>query len=183
MKNKKLSGMIDALDYAGLGLHIWDLTPKTIEYFEKVIPFTRTTQRIICTKYNAIKLLTAATCLFVSGHCLARLAHLIFFHRLVAAKKWLRYVLLAVAALIIIGSLVIICTFVFACRPIGKAWDISASGSCMDRSAIFVALAALNICSDICLFILPIPVVFDLRISGAQKAKFMAFLFLICRSV
>lgn len=41
--------MVDALDYAGLGLHIWDLTPKTIEYFEKVIPFTRTTQHIICT--------------------------------------------------------------------------------------------------------------------------------------
>lgn len=130
-----------------------------------------------------MKLLIAATCLFVSGLCLARLAHLIFFHRLMTAKKWLRYVLLAVAAFIIIGSSVIICTFVFACRPIAKGWDISLSGSCIDRSAIFVALAALNIFSDICLFILPIPVIFDLRISRAQKVKFMAFLLLICRLV
>lgn len=32
----KLNGMADALDHASLGLHVWDLTPRTIETYEKV---------------------------------------------------------------------------------------------------------------------------------------------------
>lgn len=97
-----------------------------------------------------------------------------------AAKKWLRYSLLAVSTSTIVGSLVIICAFVFACRPVSKAWDISLSGSCIDQTAIFVALAVLNILSDIGLFILPIPVIFDLHISRAQKIKLTTFVLLIC---
>ena len=134
-------------------------------------------------KYIIIKLLIATACLFVAGLCLARLAHLIFFHRLMAAKKWLRYSLLAVATSAIVGSLVIICSFVFACRPVSKAWDISLSGSCIDQTAIFVALAVLNILSDIGLFILPISVILDLHISRAQKIKLTIFVLLICGSV
>ncbi|KAL2783992.1 hypothetical protein BJX66DRAFT_330289 [Aspergillus keveii] len=149
-----------ALDNAGLGVHIRHLTQDTVSQYQK--------------------LLLAASCLFVTGVGLARLSHLIFFHRLMAAKHWLRYFLLLMMAFIISGSFALICCFVFACRPVSKAWDVAISGRCMDRPAIFLAVAVSNIVSDLCLIALPVPLISGLHLSLSQKVRFAILFSLVC---
>lgn len=45
----KLNDMVDALDHASLGLHVWDLTPRTIESYEKVVlTYSKYTEYLLC---------------------------------------------------------------------------------------------------------------------------------------
>jgi hypothetical protein len=126
------------------------------------------------------QLFLAAACLFVTGLCLARLSHLIFLNRLMAAKKWLRRALLGVTAFNIVGSSTIVCCFVFACQPISKSWNVSLAGKCIDRTAIFIAVAVQNIVADILLIALPAPIIYELHLPRAQKFRFTILLGLIC---
>lgn len=96
------------------------------------------------------------------------------------AKKWLRWSLYIVATFIIVASFVIVCTFIFACQPVAKSWDISLKGKCLDRAAVFVAVAVLNIISDLCLLLLPVPIILELHASRVQKAKIMIILCVVC---
>jgi hypothetical protein len=126
------------------------------------------------------QLFLAAACLFVTGLCLARLSHLIFLNRLMTAKKWLRRALIGVTALIIVGSTTIVCCFVFACRPISKSWNVTLAGKCIDRTAIFIAVAVQNIVSDILLIALPALIIYELHLPRAEKFRFTILLVLIC---
>jgi hypothetical protein len=116
----------------------------------------------------------------MTGLCLARLSHLIFLNHLMAAKKWLRRALLGVTAFNIVGSSTIVCCFVFACQPISKLWNISLAGKCIDRTAIFIAVAVQNIVADILLITLPVPIIYELHLPQAQKFRFTILLGLIC---
>jgi hypothetical protein len=126
------------------------------------------------------KLFTAAACLFVSGLCLARLSHLILFHRLMTAKTCLRRCLLAVTIFTVSGSAVLTALFIFTCRPISKSWNVSLEGTCIDRPVVFVAVAVQNIVSDICLILLPIPMIYELQMSRSQKLKLAVLLAVVC---
>jgi hypothetical protein len=53
-------------------------------------------------------------------------------------------------------------------------------GKCINRSAILVAVAVLNIISDIGIILLPIPVISDLQVPRSQKIKTMLILVLVC---
>ncbi|KAL6230312.1 hypothetical protein BDW75DRAFT_234496 [Aspergillus navahoensis] len=149
-----------ALDHAGLGVHLMYLTQETVSHYQK--------------------LLLAASCIFVLGVCMARASHLIFFHRLMAEKLWLRYTLLLIATLIATGSFALICCFVFACRPISKAWNTTVPGQCISRPAIFLAVAVFNIVCDLCLIALPLPLISSLHLSLSQKVRFTILFTLVC---
>ncbi|KAH1403397.1 hypothetical protein KXX64_000543, partial [Aspergillus fumigatus] len=95
-------------------------------------------------------------------------------------KKWLRRALLGVTALTIVGSTTIVCCFVFACRPISKSWNVTLAGKCIDRTAIFIAVAVQNVVSDILLIALPAPIIYELHLPRAEKFRFTILLVLIC---
>lgn len=126
------------------------------------------------------QLFLATACLFVTGLCLARTTQLIFFNRLMVGKQYLRYALYASTTLMFTGSITVVNCFIFACRPIAKSWDVSMSGTCISRPAIFIAVAVLNICSDLCLIILPLPLIYELQLPRSQKLKFMAISMMVC---
>ncbi|PYH75617.1 hypothetical protein BO82DRAFT_409838 [Aspergillus uvarum CBS 121591] len=149
-----------ALYNAGLGVHVQDLTTRLLDLYEK--------------------LFLATACLFVTGLCLARGAHLIFLGRILAGKHTLRYALYAATAFITAGSFIIISLFVFACRPITRSWNVSQAGKCISRPAIFIAVAVLNICSDILLALLPVPLIYNMQVPRAQKVKFVILSIMVC---
>lgn len=110
--------------------------------------------------------------------CLAKIAHLLFFHRLMEGMT-LRYALYAATAFIISGSITIICCFIFACNPIWKSWDVLTVGHCMNRPAIFVAIAVLNIVWDLLLILLPFSLVWKLNLSSQQKTSYSLTLLVV----
>ncbi|PYI23226.1 hypothetical protein BO99DRAFT_324184 [Aspergillus violaceofuscus CBS 115571] len=152
--------LIDAIYNAGLGTHVQNLSTSVLDLFEKLI--------------------LATACLFVTGSCLARSAHLIFLARIFAGKQSMRYAVYTVTAFITVGSATTFSLFVFACRPISKSWTITQAGRCINQSAIFIAVAIFNICSDILLLLLPVPTIYRLKITHTQKVRFMIVSIMVC---
>ena len=113
-----------------------------------------------------------AACAFVMTATATRISHLLMFRRLLspvpssplAMSLWVVGTLLTKASLVILGCLI------FACQPIAKAWHVAQPGSCIDRIAIYITIAVVNIISDIGLTILAILIVLPLHLSPLQKS-------------
>jgi len=67
---------------------------------------------------------------------------------------------------------------VFACTPIPKAWDITLAGTCIDRLPIFEFQAIQGVVLDVFIILIPIPMIFRLRLSHAKKFG-LVFMFTI----
>jgi hypothetical protein len=87
-----------------------------------------------------------------------------------AMSLWVVGTLLAKASLVILGCLI------FACQPIAKAWHVTQPGSCIDRIAIYITIAVVNIISDIGLMILAILIVLPLHLSPLQKSHVLGMM-------
>lgn len=114
------------------------------------------------------------------GLYLARTAHLIFLNRILNGKRYMRYAWYVTTAFITAGSAVVILLFIFACRPVVSSWDVSVPGECISRPAIFIAVAVLNICSDILLVLLPLPLIYTIPVPGSEKVKFIILSVMVC---
>ena len=58
----------------------------------------------------------------------------------------------------------------FHCSPVQKAFDPTiTTGRCINIAILFIATAVSNIITDVILFLLPIPMVIQLRMGIAQK--------------
>lgn len=71
---------------------------------------------------------------------------------------------------IVVGySIALIGVLLFSCRPIAKAWDYAAPGTCINRPAVYIATAVINIVTDLAILTLPIPMVAKLKLPLQQK--------------
>lgn len=71
---------------------------------------------------------------------------------------------------VVVGySIALIGVLMFSCRPIAKAWDYAAAGTCINRPAVYVATAVINIVTDLAILTLPIPMVAKLKLPLQQK--------------
>lgn len=74
-------------------------------------------------------------------------------------------------------SSALILGLIFACVPVKRNWDVTITeGYCINKVAMYIAAGAFNSTIDIVMFILPIPMVWNLRLRPVQKAG-MIFLF------
>ncbi|TDZ39514.1 Satratoxin biosynthesis SC1 cluster protein 4 [Colletotrichum trifolii] len=56
------------------------------------------------------------------------------------------------------------------CAPIRKAYDLRTDGgTCLDADILYMAISAVNVITDVLLFVLPIPMIRSLRMGFAQK--------------
>lgn len=66
-------------------------------------------------------------------------------------------------------SVAITFALIFACRPLVKTWDASIPGHCINRPAIYVMTAVVNIGTDVVILLLSIPIASKLRLPLVQK--------------
>lgn len=62
---------------------------------------------------------------------------------------------------------------VFMCTPIRYFWNTSIAGKCMNEMAVWFANAAINIVTDIAVFLLPMPALKQLQLPARQKYGLM----------
>ena len=62
------------------------------------------------------------------------------------------------------------------CSPIPAAWDISIQGKCINRDALYYAQAALNIVTDIVVFVSPLPLLQKLQLPLRQRLVIISIL-------
>lgn len=100
----------------------------------------------------------------------AKLALLMLYYRLLSTVQAWTYTIY-VSAFIVSGySLALALALVFTCSPIQKGWDTSITwGSCIDRPAEYLATAIANTVSDVVLILIPVKVVWILRIRLIPK--------------
>jgi len=60
-------------------------------------------------------------------------------------------------------------TFVYICQPIKKYWDVAVPGSCLDYKAVFLVGGCLNVITDVVMLLLPIWLLWPLRLPLKQK--------------
>ena len=113
--------------------------------------------------------LLATTVVYVPALGFSKIALLLIFRRISTAKTH-RLAISAVMAVVAGYSIALILVLIFQCNPIARAWDVSiVTGSCVNRPAVYVATASVNIGTDLALLLMPVPIVLGLKLPWPQK--------------
>jgi hypothetical protein len=68
-------------------------------------------------------------------------------------------------------NIALVFPLVFTCTPVMKNFDVFiTSGSCLNRTPLYMATAVLNMATDIMLLLLPTPMIIKLQMPRVQKA-------------
>ncbi|SPJ72475.1 related to integral membrane protein [Fusarium torulosum] len=135
------------------GVHAWEIPIETFNIYVKDVYLS--------------------ACIYVLCGSFAKLALLIFYLRL-SPQRWFKWAVWTAIAIICIYTVVLFCLVLFACKPMAMNWDITVTdGICINQTKTYIATAAVNIISDVFLFVLPLPMVFQLQLPAKQKIGLM----------
>jgi hypothetical protein len=99
----------------------------------------------------------------------AKLSLLLFYLRL-SHLAWFRLCVYVSMVLVVGYNLALVFPLLFACTPFRRNWDVSVTeGRCIDRTAVYMATAVLNMITDVLLLVLPVPMVVRLQMPPVQK--------------
>ncbi|WXC46438.1 hypothetical protein QX201_006137 [Fusarium graminearum] len=84
---------------------------------------------------------------------------------------WFRRVVYGTITFVVLYTLIISTLLLFGCNPIQTAWDPFrfASGKCADNAVVYIIIAVVNIISDLILFVIPIPMIAQLKMPLGQR--------------
>ena len=99
---------------------------------------------------------------------LAKLSILVFFNRVFPIPD-VRRASIAIGVVVVAHAIVVLLVAFFQCNPIPRAWDMEISGTCIDQMAWARYVSVPNILTDVALIILPLPVIWNIQTSRAQK--------------
>lgn len=95
---------------------------------------------------------------------------LLTFYLHLSPQKWFRLAVWGSIGIVAVYTTIITMMMFFQCNPIRKSWDFDIEGgSCIHAGILYMATAVSNIITDVMLFILPIPMVLQLRMGLGQK--------------
>ncbi|RGP73078.1 hypothetical protein FLONG3_6393 [Fusarium longipes] len=151
------SVQIWSISIGGLCHHAWEMP---IEIFEKhmLSSYIAAPVFIICNGCSKTSLLT--------------------FYLQLSPQIWFRRVIFGTITFVILYTIIISTLLLFGCNPIQTAWDTFrfASGKCVDNAVVYIIIAVVNIISDLILFVIPIPMISQLKMPLGQKIR-VAILF------
>ena len=95
---------------------------------------------------------------------------LLTFYLHLSPQKWFRICVWTSIAIVALYTIIITFLMFFNCNPPRKQFDFSVQGgSCIDAAILYMATAVSNIVTDLMLFLLPIPMVYQLHMPKIQK--------------
>ncbi|KAH7333200.1 hypothetical protein BKA65DRAFT_41316 [Rhexocercosporidium sp. MPI-PUGE-AT-0058] len=140
----------------GLGIHAWDMPVAGFSLFSKM--------GIIAGAFYAMSTLSI------------KLSILSFYLRISPCRKF-RICVYGLAVLTMAYCLAQTLEFTYSCRPMAKAWDLSiTTGSCSGALEMCVTNSAANAAVDIAMLILPIAMLWNVRIVKRDKIGVVAIL-------
>ncbi|RYP85778.1 hypothetical protein DL769_000886 [Monosporascus sp. CRB-8-3] len=107
---------------------------------------------------------------FIPCASFAKLALLAYYLRL-SPQRWFHIAVWSTIGMIAIYSFIIFFGLIFVCNPVRMAFTVTENieGSCLQQPALFIAIAVTNTVTDVILFIMPIPMVWNLKMPRTQK--------------
>lgn len=94
---------------------------------------------------------------------------LLYLYRRIFPQQWFQRVLLVTGVFLTAMTVASVLVCVFQCVPLHKMWDPAAPGHCIGFGKFALAMSCINICTDIFMLALPLPVVWALRINRTKK--------------
>jgi hypothetical protein len=156
-----------SISIGGLCHHAWEMP---IEVFEKhmlvsIHPLLRLKIELTRPKSSYI----AAPVFIICNGCSK--TSLLTFYLQISPQVWFRRVIFGTITFVVLYTLIISTLLLFGCNPIQTAWDPFrfASGKCADNAVVYIIIAVVNIISDLILFVIPIPMIIQLKMPLGQK--------------
>ncbi|KAF5250827.1 hypothetical protein FANTH_4018 [Fusarium anthophilum] len=95
---------------------------------------------------------------------------LLTFYLHISPQKLFRIAVWVFIGIVSLYTFGITLTMLLVCNPPRKAFEFKVGGQCIDAAILYMATAVSNIATDVILFILPIPMIYNLQIPRKQKA-------------
>ncbi|CCD42306.1 hypothetical protein BofuT4_P014340.1 [Botrytis cinerea T4] len=135
--------------YKAMGVHAWEIPIERYHLYGKLI--------------------MSSSVIYVACLGLSKFSLLLFYNRL-SPVQWFRNAVYFLMFVVLGHSIALIFALIFLCQPLAMNWEYDITdGTCIDRTAIFIATAALNVATDIALLALVIPMIMDLQMPRIQK--------------
>ncbi|KAF2184948.1 hypothetical protein K469DRAFT_577795 [Zopfia rhizophila CBS 207.26] len=141
--------------YNGMGRHIQSLT------MEQGI--------------GSLKALFASIMMYNFGLTFTKVSIVLQFLRITVDPR-VRLSCWALMALTVANSIQTFLTGIWTCNPVPKFWDDRIPGTCVNKPALWYANAAINICQDIWLIVLPIFILKKLVLPRREKVSLVLIL-------
>ena len=113
-----------------------------------------------------------ATSLYICSILAIKLSFLYFYRRLFP-QRWFKLSLLTVGAFIVSSNMAFVFLFILNCVPPASQWDKRIRGKCIDFTTVVLAAGITNVITDFMILILPMPVLWNLKMSPARKRMTM----------
>ncbi|MCJ1361386.1 hypothetical protein MMC16_000485 [Acarospora aff. strigata] len=104
-----------------------------------------------------------------TGLSLIKASLLLFYARIFGRVRRFRIALWVAAGIIFGWFISINLVALLTCIPVHKAWKPEVPGFCLDVHKIFLGVATSNVITDVILLVLPMPMIWTLRMKLAQK--------------
>lgn len=93
---------------------------------------------------------------------------MLYYRLLHVVRAW-EYTIYVLAFIVIGYTLGEALVIIFACSPIQKNWDVTINGSCINRPVLYLMTTITNTASDVVLILVPLYIVWGLRLPLIQK--------------
>ncbi|KAF2126432.1 hypothetical protein P153DRAFT_346150 [Dothidotthia symphoricarpi CBS 119687] len=109
--------------------------------------------------------------------------NMLFFYKQVVGIVWVKKLIMPAMSFVAVTGVSIWILFATACRPFHKLWQIlpDPGEHCIPQSPVFLlTILVLNLLTDVCIILIPIPIIIPLKISWGRK---LGLLFLFCAGI
>ncbi|KAL8402989.1 hypothetical protein RB594_008301 [Gaeumannomyces avenae] len=128
---------------------------------------------------EALKWQALATASYVSNMLFIKLSIAVFLLRLSGEKKY-KYAIWASAAIVLVWSVVLFFWNIFQCSPVEAQWDYTIPGlKCVTSDQVVsaaLALSAMTVLSDFFYALLPVPIIWRVKMTKQAKLTVMLIL-------
>ncbi|CAG9941024.1 unnamed protein product [Clonostachys rosea f. rosea IK726] len=140
--------LIASILQGGMCHHSWE---QSLENFERYALMTYLAAPIymLCNGFTKLSLLT--------------------FYLHISPQKWFRIAVWTSLAIVAVYTIVITLLMFFGCTPPQKAFQFKTTGQCINAGILYMATAVSNIITDTMLFVLPIPMIYNLHMPLKMK--------------
>ena len=121
------------------------------------------------------KLLFIENLIYNTGLTVIKMSVLLFYVRVFGIVLVYRFIFWIVAFLIIGWGISMNCMAAFGCAPIDKAWNSTLPGHCDSLDKTLLGTAISNVVIDFILLVLPVPMLWRLRMEISNKIALVAF--------
>lgn len=121
-----------------------------------------------------LKILVAMQVFYGSVLALIKTSICLFYIKIFFVKPFRIACWIVIAFIICWGTMVVLTGFLL-CTPLAFNWDPTIpGGKCANERAAFIAVGVLDLLTDVCVFVLPIPMIWQLQVAKGNKMALFA---------